>query len=254
MLSSGFCSMEGRVAIVTGGARGIGRAIVERLAHLGANVVIADMLLDLAESSAQEISQAANTRIIPMHVNVAEYKSASELIDRTITEFSKVDILVNNAGITRDTLILRMDESDWDAVIAVNLKGAFNCSKAVIRPMMKQRYGRIVNISSVSGQAGQAGQTNYSASKAGLIGFTKALAREVASRLITVNAVAPGFIPTSLTNDLSEELKKSILTATPIGRMGKPEEIAAAVAFLASEEAAYITGQVLAVDGGMVMM
>ena len=172
-----------------------------------------------------------------MKVNVTEYKSAGELIDRTITEFGKVDILVNNAGITRDTLILRMDEADWDAVLHVNLKGAFNCSKAVIRPMMKQRYGRIVNISSVSGQAGQAGQTNYSASKAGLIGFTKALAREVASRLITVNAVAPGFIPTSLTNDLSEELKKSILNATPIGRMGKPEEIAAAVAFLASEEA-----------------
>ena len=254
MLNSGFCSMEGRVAIVTGGARGIGRAIVERLALLGANVVIADMLLDLAEKSAQEISQAAHTTIIPMKVNVTEYKSAGELIDRTLTEFGKVDILVNNAGITRDTLILRMDESDWDAVIAVNLKGAFNCSKSVIRPMMKQRYGRIVNISSVSGQAGQAGQTNYSASKAGLIGFTKALAREVASRLITVNAVAPGFIPTSLTNDLSEELKKSILNATPIGRMGKPEEIAAAVAFLASEEAAYITGQVLAVDGGMVMM
>src|SRR4030065_266433 len=140
MLNLGFCSMEGRVAIVTGGARGIGRAIVERLAHLGANVVVADMLLDLAEKSAQEISQASHTKIIPMHVNVTEYKSAGELIDRTLTEFGKVDILVNNAGITRDTLILRMDESDWDAVIAVNLKGAFNCSKAVIRPMMKQSY------------------------------------------------------------------------------------------------------------------
>jgi 3-oxoacyl-[acyl-carrier protein] reductase len=176
------------------------------------------------------------------------------MIDYTLNEFGKVDILVNNAGITRDTLILRMKESDWDAVLDVNLKGAFNCSKAAIRPMMKQRYGRIVNISSVSGQTGQAGQTNYSASKAGLIGFTKALAREVASRQITVNAVAPGFIPTSLTDDLSVELKKSILSATPIGRMGKPEEIAAAVAFLASEEAAYITGQVLAVDGGIAMM
>jgi 3-oxoacyl-[acyl-carrier protein] reductase len=254
MLKLGFCSMEGRVAVVTGGARGIGRAIVERLAFLGANVVIADMLVDLAEKSAEEISQASKTKIIAVKVNVTEAKSASELIDQTLKEFGKVDILVNNAGITRDTLILRMEESDWDAVLAVNLKGAFNCSKAVIRPMMKQRYGRIVNISSVSGQAGQAGQTNYSASKAGLIGFTKALAREVASRQITVNAVAPGFIPTSLTNDLSEELKKSILVATPIGRMGKPEEIAAAVAFLASEEAAYITGQVLAVDGGMIMM
>lgn len=249
-----FCSMDGRVAIVTGGARGIGRAIVEELAHLGANVVIGDMLLDLAEKSAEEISQLTNKRVIAVKVNVTEGKSSNELIDQTLKEFGRVDILVNNAGITRDTLILRMEETDWDAVLDVNLKGAFNCSKAAVRPMMKQRYGRIVNISSVSGQAGQAGQTNYSASKAGLIGFTKALAREVASRQITVNAVAPGFIPTSLTNDLSEELKKSILGATPIGRMGKPEEIASAVAFLASEEAAYITGQVLAVDGGMAMM
>ncbi len=254
MVKVDFCSMEGRVAIVTGGARGIGRAIVERLAQLGANVVIADMLVDLAEETAEEISHESKTRIIPVKVDVTDVKSSGELIDRTLKEFGKVDILVNNAGITRDTLILRMEESDWDAVLAVNLKGAFTCSIAVIRPMMKQRYGRIVNISSVSGQAGQAGQTNYSASKAGLIGFTKALAREVASRQITVNAVAPGFIPTSLTNDLSDELKKSILSATPVGRMGKPEEIAAAVAFLASEEAAYITGQVLAVDGGMVMM
>ncbi|MGE5123770.1 MAG: 3-oxoacyl-[acyl-carrier-protein] reductase [Acidobacteriaceae bacterium] len=250
----GFCSMQGRVAVVTGGARGIGRAIVERLASLGANVVVADLLVELAENTAGEISQITDKKIVAEKVNVTESKSAYELIEHTLAEFGKVDILVNNAGITRDTLILRMEETDWDAVLNVNLKGAFNCSKAVIRPMMKQRYGRIVNISSVSGQAGQAGQTNYSASKAGLIGFTKALAREVASRQITVNAVAPGFIPTSLTNDLSEELKKSILTATPIGRMGEPEEIAAAVAFLASEEAAYITGQVLAVDGGMVMM
>jgi 3-oxoacyl-[acyl-carrier protein] reductase len=176
------------------------------------------------------------------------------MINKVILELGKVDILVNNAGITRDMLILRMEEADWDAVLDVNLKGVFNCSKSVIRQMMKQRYGRIVNISSVSGQAGQAGQTNYSASKAGIIGFTKALAREVASRQITVNAIAPGYIPTNLTNDLPDELKKSILGATPLGRMGKPEEIAAAVAFLASEEAGYITGQVLAVDGGMAMM
>jgi 3-oxoacyl-[acyl-carrier protein] reductase len=254
MLKVDFCSLDGRVAIVTGGARGIGRAIVECLASLGASVVIADMLMDVAQNTADEISQATGKRILPISVNVTEAKSASELVDQTLNEFGKVDILVNNAGITRDTLILRMDESDWDAVLNVNLKGVFNCSKAVIRSMMKQRYGRIVNISSVSGQAGQAGQTNYSASKAGVIGFTKALAREVASRQITVNAVAPGFIPTALTNDLPEDLKQSILTATPAGRMGKPEEVAAAVAFLASEEAAYINGQVLAVDGGMAMM
>jgi 3-oxoacyl-[acyl-carrier protein] reductase len=254
MLMVDFCSLEGRVAVVTGGARGIGRAIVEKLAGLGANVVIADILVDLAEQSANEISQLTGRKIIAVSVNVTEGKSANELIDKTLREFGKVDILVNNAGITRDTLILRMDESDWDAVLNVNLKGVFNCSKAVVRPMMKQHYGRIVNISSVSGQAGQAGQTNYSASKAGVIGFTKALAREVASRQITVNAVAPGFIPTALTNELPDDLKNSILSATPAGRMGKPEEVAAAVAFLASEEAAYINGQVLAVDGGMAMM
>jgi len=249
-----FCSMQGRVAVVTGGARGIGRAIVEKLALLGADVVIADMLIDLAEESAAEISKLTQRNLIALKVNVTDGKSTNELIDQTIKQFGKIDILVNNAGITRDTLILRMEEADWDAVLDVNLKGVFNCSKAAIRPMMKQRYGRIVNISSVSGQAGQAGQTNYSASKAGVIGFTKALAREVASRQITVNAVAPGFVPTYLTNDLPEDLKNSILSATPVGRMGKPEEIAAAVAFLASEEASYITGQVLAVDGGMAMM
>jgi 3-oxoacyl-[acyl-carrier protein] reductase len=249
-----FCSMQGRVAVVTGGARGIGRSIVEKLAFLGADVVIADMLVELAEETAVEVSKLTQRKLVAIKVNVAEGKSANELIDQTVKQFGHIDILVNNAGITRDMLILRMDETDWDAVLDVNLKGVFNCSKAAIRPMMKQRYGRIVNISSVSGQAGQAGQTNYSASKAGVIGFTKALAREVASRQITVNAVAPGFIPTTLTNDLSEELKNSILSATPVGRMGKPEEIAAAVAFLASEEASYITGQVLAVDGGMAMM
>jgi 3-oxoacyl-[acyl-carrier protein] reductase len=176
------------------------------------------------------------------------------MVEYTIAELGHLEILVNNAGITRDTLIIRMDEADWDIVLNVNLKGAFNCSKAAIRYMMKRRYGRIINISSVSGQAGQVGQTNYSASKAGLIGFSKALAREVASRQITVNAVAPGFIPTTLTNDLSPDLKDAILKATPVGRMGRPEEIASAVVFLASDEAAYITGQVLAVDGGMVMM
>ncbi len=176
------------------------------------------------------------------------------MVEKALGEFGRIDILVNNAGVTRDNLIMRMEESDWDTVMDINLKGAWNCCKAIIRPMMKQRYGRIVNISSVSGLAGQMGQTNYSASKAGVIGLTKALAREVATRNITVNAVAPGFIPTALTVDLPSDLKEAILSATPMGRMGTPEEIAYAVLFFASDEASYITGQVLSVDGGMVMM
>jgi 3-oxoacyl-[acyl-carrier protein] reductase len=253
-MHTSFCSLEGRVAVVTGAARGIGRAIAELLAQQGANVVIADMQIDLAQATAIEIAEKYSRKTLAFKVNVADADSAKAMVEYTIAELGHLEILVNNAGITRDTLIIRMDEADWDIVLNVNLKGAFNCSKAAIRYMMKRRYGRIINISSVSGQAGQVGQTNYSASKAGLIGFSKALAREVASRQITVNAVAPGFIPTTLTNDLSPDLKDAILKATPVGRMGRPEEIASAVVFLASDEAAYITGQVLAVDGGMVMM
>jgi 3-oxoacyl-[acyl-carrier protein] reductase len=247
-------SLEGKVALVTGAGRGIGRAITEELARRGADVALADRLLDVAEQSAREIAESMGRRTIALPVDVSDLESAKALVEKAIEHFGKIDILVNNAGITRDNLIMRMDEAEWDAVIDINLKGAWNCSKAVIRSMMKQRYGRIVNISSVSGLAGQAGQTNYSASKAGLIGFTKALAREVASRQITVNAVAPGFVPTALTVDLPEELKDAMMKITPLGRMGKPEEIAFAVAFFASDEAGYITGQVLSVDGGMMMM
>lgn len=254
MSNNAYLPFQDRVAVVTGGARGIGRAIAELLAMRGANVVIGDLQFEMAETTANEITQSTGRETYAVSVDVSKYSSAKEMIEKAIAKFTHVDILVNNAGITRDTLIMRMEEDDWDIVLNVNLKGVFNCSKAVIRSMVKQRYGKIVNISSVSGQIGQVGQTNYSASKAGIIGFTKALAREVASRNINVNAIAPGIIPTALTDVLPEDLKQAILQATPLGRMGKPEEIAFAVAFLASDEASYITGQVLAVDGGMVMM
>jgi len=244
---------ENKVAVITGGRRGIGRAIACLFAERGAAVVIADRRAEDAIAAAAGIT-ACGQRAIAIPTDVANHQSAQDLIDNTMAEFGRIDILVNNAGVTRDTLIMRMTEEDWDFVLDVNLKGAWNCCKAAIRPMMKQRYGRIVNISSVSGLAGQAGQTNYSASKAGIIGMSKALAREVASRNITVNVVAPGFVPTALTEDLPQELKDSMMKLIPLGRWGQPEEIASAVAFLASDEAAYITGQVLSVDGGMMMM
>jgi len=244
----------GKVAVVTGGGRGIGRAIAEVLARQGANLVLVDKSCTYTDQSAEEIEKAYGHKAMAMQADVSDFASMQAMFEEVLREFGRIDILVNNAGVTRDKLIMRMEEEDWDLVLDVNLKGAFNCCKAVVRTMMKQRYGRIVNISSVSGQAGQAGQANYSASKAGMFGLTKALAREMASRNITVNAVAPGFIPTALTVDLPGDLKDSILKSTPMGRMGSPEEIANAVAFLASDEASYITGQVLAVDGGMVMM
>ena len=243
-----------RVAVVTGGAQSIGRAVVDRLAKAGVDIVIADIQLEKAQASAKEVADATGRRAIGLPVDVSSTANAAGMVEKALAEMGRIDILVNNAGTTRDNLIMRMDEADWDKVLDINLKGAWNCSKAVIRSMMKARYGRIVNMASVSGLAGQAGQTNYSASKAGLVGMTKALARELGSRQITVNAVAPGFIPTDLTKDLPAELKDASLKMIPLGRWGSPQEIAAAVAFLASDEAAYITGHVLSVDGGMVMM
>lgn len=249
-----FLSLAGKVALITGAARGIGRAIAETLAQRGADIVMADRNIDQAVVTAQEIAAASGRRVVAFRVDVADSASVKAMVEQALAQFNHIDILVNNAGVTRDNLIMRMDEADWDLVIDINLKGVFNCSKALVRPMMKQRSGRIINISSVSGLAGQAGQANYSSSKAGVIGLTKALARELGSRQITVNAVAPGFIPTELTKDLPEELKTESLKAIPLGRWGTPQEIASAVAFLASDEAGYITGHVLSVDGGMVMM
>jgi 3-oxoacyl-[acyl-carrier protein] reductase len=245
--------LDDKIAVVTGSAQGIGRAIAETLARRGAHVVVADIKIEKAQTTTQAIAASTGRRAIAVQANVADSASAQAMIDRAIEEFGRIDILVNNAGTTRDNLIVRISDADWDLVLGVNLKGAFNCSKAAVRPMMKQRYGRIVNISSVSGLAGQAGQTNYSSSKAGLIGFTKALAKEVGSRGITVNAVAPGFVSTDLTKEILSKVQDEAIKATPLGRLGTVEDIANAVAFLVSDEASFITGQVLSVDGGMVM-
>ena len=247
-------SLENKVAVVTGASRGIGRAIAEVLAKCGADVVCGDRLEKQAEETAAQVAAASGRRTSGCLVDVADHQSAKDFIECALQNFGKVDILVNNAGITRDNLLMRIDEPDWDDVLNVNLKGAYNCCKAAVRPMMKQRYGRIVNITSVVGLSGNAGQTNYAASKAGLIGFTKSLAKELGSRNITVNAVAPGYITTALTNVLTDEYRAAAIKATPMGRLGTPEDVAHAVAFLVSDLASYITGQVLSVDGGMVMM
>jgi 3-oxoacyl-[acyl-carrier protein] reductase len=244
---------EDRVALVTGGSRGIGRAIALRLSKQGAAVAVCGRNLDSAQIVADQI-KAGGGRSLALVADVADTTQVSEVIGAIMEEWGRLDILVNNAGITRDNLLLRMSEEDWDAVMATNLKGAFNCSKAALRPMMKARWGRIVNISSVVGVSGNAGQANYVASKAGLIGFTKTLARELASRNITANAVAPGIIPeTGMTGDLGEDLIGKMVEQVPVGRPGTPEEVAHAVAFLVADESAYLTGQVIHVDGGMVM-
>jgi 3-oxoacyl-[acyl-carrier protein] reductase len=246
--------LTGKSALVTGASRGIGRAIALRLATQGADVAFSYRgNEDAAKATAGDI-EALGRKVVTVMADASDPESAEKVVAATLEAFGKVDILVNNAGITRDDLIMRMSPDDFRAVLETNLFGAFYMTKAVTRPMLKARSGRIVNITSVSGQAGQMGQANYSSAKAGLIGLTKATARELASRSITCNAVAPGFVLTELTKDLPEALMAEITARTPLGRFGTVEEIADAVAFLASDEARFITGQVLAVDGGLVMM
>lgn len=242
-----------RVAVVTGASRGIGRAIALELGRRGATVVV--NYNRSAEAAAEVVGQieAAGSTAQAVQADVSDLEQATALIKAATSAYGKIDVLVNNAGTTRDNVIMMMKEEDWDVVINNNLKSAWNCSKAAVRSMMRKRYGRIINITSVSGIAGNGGQTNYSASKAGLIGLTKALAREVAARSITVNAVAPGFVGTDLTADLPENILSALDDAIPLGRWGTVEDVAYAVAFLASDEASYITGQVLSVDGGLVM-
>jgi len=244
--------LKGKVALVTGGAQGIGRDIALAFAREGAEVVIGDINLEKAEATRKEI-EALGVKSLAIELNVTDYALVEEAINKTLDKFTKIDILVNNAGITRDNLLLRMSEADWDAVIQVNLKGTFNCTKAVSRPMIKQRSGRIVNIASIIGIIGNPGQANYSASKAGIIALTKTAAKELASRNITVNAVAPGFIQTDMTAKLPEELKEKMLAAIPLARFGTPADVAGVCVFLVSDEAAYVTGQTVVVDGGMVM-
>ena len=243
--------LEGKTAIVTGGARGIGRAISVKLAKEGANVVICDLVINEVAEETVKLIEAEGVKAAAIPANVTVPEDCDSLFKQAVEMFGKVDILVNNAGVTRDNLIMKMKEEEFDLVIATNLKGTYNMMKSAARPMMKARYGRIVNISSVVGVYGNAGQVNYSASKAGVIGMTKSLAKELGSRGITVNAVAPGFIETDMTKVLPENIKAEMVKNIALGRPGQPEDVAKVVAFLASDEAAYVTGQVVEVAGGM---
>lgn len=247
--------LENKVALVTGASRGIGAGIARKLAAEGADIVINYVgEANLADAQAlQRELETLGRRVVLIDANVADFNAAAAMVDEAVAKLGRIDILVNNAGINRDTLLLRMKEEDWDAVLAVDLKGVFNVTKAAVKYMMKQRYGRIISISSVVGVAGNAGQVNYAAAKAGVIGLTKSVAKEVASRNITANAIAPGFIRTPMTAKMPEAAVEAALKTIPLGRMGEAEDIAKAVVFLASEDADYITGQILHVDGGMLM-
>jgi 3-oxoacyl-[acyl-carrier protein] reductase len=244
--------LQGKVGLVTGGAQGIGRAVALMLARNGADVALSDINGKLARSTAGDIEKLGR-RALAIEANVADFEDGSRMVGETVETLGQIDILINNAGITRDGLILRMSEEDWNAVLDVNLKGAFNCTRAAIRHMAKQRSGRIVNIASVVGLMGNAGQANYAASKAGLIGFTKAVAREFASRGITVNAVAPGYIDTPMTQALPEKAKEELKKLIPLDRLGTPEDVANAVFFLVTRGSDYVTGHVLHVNGGLYM-
>jgi 3-oxoacyl-[acyl-carrier protein] reductase len=246
-------SLQGRTAIVTGAAQGIGRAIAECLAGAGADIAVADLDPGRSVETVASVEKLGR-KALNIKVNVADANETKAMVEQVLKDWGKVDILVNNAGITRDGLLLRMKEEDWNLVLQINLNGTFNCTKAVLQPMTKQRYGRIVNIASIVGVTGNAGQANYSASKAAVIGFTKTVGREYASRNVTVNAVAPGFIDTAMTHGLPADVKETLLKQIPLGRLGTPADVAAAVRFLVSEDAAYVTGHVLHVNGGMLMV
>jgi 3-oxoacyl-[acyl-carrier protein] reductase len=245
-------SLQGQVAVVTGGGRGIGRAVALALAEAGADVAVAvSRDVAAAEAVAEEV-RALGRRALAQQTDVSNSEQAEALVARAVSELGRIDILVNNAGVTRDGLIMRMSDEDWDTVLDVNLKGAFNCTRAAVKRMVRQRSGRIVNVTSVMGVTGNAGQANYSASKAGLIGLTKATAKEIGSRSITCNAVAPGWIQTRMTEGIGDEIAAAVVKQIPLGRLGEPEDVAGVVRFLCSAAAAYVTGQVIVVDGGLI--
>ena len=244
--------LKDKVALITGGARGIGRAIGLTFAREGADIAVADVNLEIAQQTVLEI-QSLGRKAMALEMDVTNYEKVEEGVNKILDKMGKVDILVNNAGITKDNLLLRMSQADWDAVINVNLKGTFNCIKAVSKPMIKQRSGRIISIASIIGLMGNPGQANYAASKAGISALTKTVAKELASRNVNANAVAPGFIQTEMTAKLPEDVKKKMLEAIPLAKLGTPQDVANICLFLASDEASYITGQVITIDGGMVM-